>query len=107
MSDKKKKSPRPRARLPRGSRNRRLLERTFSGQAVQMQVDDTGRLVLSPKLREKVGIEDEAFFIASGDTFQIWRPETYAAHAEQFDRIYDEFDEDFDPLTLLDAAAGD
>ncbi|MCA8868766.1 MAG: division/cell wall cluster transcriptional repressor MraZ [Rhodobacteraceae bacterium] len=88
--------------LPRGSSRRRQLERQFSGLAVNMQVDDTGRLVLSPKLREKVGIKDEAYFIASGDTFQIWQPEAYAEHAEKSDAFFDEFDEDFDPLILLD-----
>ena len=91
------------ADLPRGSRNRRLLERMFSGQAVTMQVDDTGRLVLPPKLRDKIGIKGEAFFIASGDTFQIWEPGTYEAQATQFEDLSDEFDADFDPLILLDA----
>jgi len=91
------------AALPRGSKNRRLLERMFSGQVVQMQVDDTGRLVLSPKLREKIGITNEAFFIASGDTFQIWEPKAYDDQAAKFEDIYEDLDEDFDPLTLLDA----
>ena len=90
------------AKLPRGSKNRRMLERMFSGQAVQLQVDETGRLVLSPKLRDKIGIKGEAFFIASGDTFQIWEPATYEAEASQFEDIYEDFDEGFDPLTLLD-----
>jgi len=92
------------AKLPRGSKNRRMLERMFSGQAVQLQVDETGRLVLSPKLRDKIGITGEAFFIASGDTFQIWGPATYEAEASQFEDIYEDFDEGFDPLTLLDTA---
>lgn len=90
------------AGLPRGSRNRRLLERFFSGQAIPTQVDETGRLVLSQKLRDKIGITNEAFFIASGDTFQIWQPETYDAQATQFEDISDEFAEGFDPLALLD-----
>ncbi len=88
------------AALPRGSTNRRKLERMFSGQAVPMQVDDTGRLVLSPKLRDKVGITTEAFFIASGDTFQIWKPETYAVHLVDWD---DDTLDGADPLTLLDS----
>jgi len=94
------------SRLPRGSRNRRVLERMFSGQAVPLQVDETGRLVLAQKLRDKVGISDEAFFIAAGDTFQIWQPQTYAAEAAKFDDIYEEFDEDFDPLILLEQDPG-
>ncbi|NOX74195.1 MAG: division/cell wall cluster transcriptional repressor MraZ [Alphaproteobacteria bacterium] len=91
------------AALPRGSKNRRLLERMFSGQAVQIQVDETGRLVLSQKLRDKIGIDTEAFFIASGDTFQIWQPGTYAKHDARLQEDLEEFDEDFDPLILLDA----
>jgi len=89
--------------LPRGSRNRRMLERMYSGQAVSLQVDDTGRLVLSPKLREKMGISNEAFFIAAGDTFQIWEPKVYEEQALKFEDIADEFGEGFDPLSLLDA----
>jgi MraZ protein len=91
------------AAMPRGSKNRRILERIFSGQAVQIQVDETGRLVLSQKLRDKVGITGEAFFIASGDTFQIWQPSAYDTRAAKLEDELDEFDEDFDPLTLLDA----
>lgn len=89
--------------LPRGSRNRRILERMFSGQATQMQVDETGRLVLSPKLREKINISDEAVFVASGDTFQIWEPSAYAENQAKYAAWIEEYDEDFDPLTLLDS----
>ena len=88
--------------LPRGSRNRRILERMFSGQAVQIQVDETGRLVLSSKLRDKISIKDEAVFVASGDTFQIWEPAAYAASEAKYEEWIEEFDADFDPLTLLD-----
>ncbi len=93
------------ANMPRGSKDRRLLERMFSGQAVQIQVDETGRLVLSTKLRDKIGITNEAFFIASGDTFQIWQPAAYEAQANRLEDMIDEFDEDFDPLILLDAGS--
>ncbi|MFQ5438951.1 MAG: division/cell wall cluster transcriptional repressor MraZ [Paracoccaceae bacterium] len=90
--------------MPRGTRERRMLERMFSGQAAPMQVDDTGRIVLSQKMRDKIAIADEALFIASGDTFQIWKPETYEAQALKFEDFADEFPEGFDPLSLLDAS---
>ncbi len=89
------------AELPRGSKNRRYLERMFSGQSIQTQVDETGRLVLPQKLRDKVGITGKAFFIAASDTFQIWQPEAYEAEDAKFDEFCEEFDENFDPLTLL------
>jgi len=87
------------AKLPRGSKGRRRLERMFSGQAVPISVDETGRLVLAPKLRDKVGIENEAFFIASGDTFQIWQPDAFVKHMESWN---DDLEDGVDPLTLLD-----
>ncbi|GGA13309.1 division/cell wall cluster transcriptional repressor MraZ [Neptunicoccus cionae] len=90
------------AALPRGSKRRRALEHMFSGQSVQLSVDETGRLVLSPKLRSKIGITKEATFVATGDTFQIWEPSAYDAHAASLEDWMDDEDEDFDPLILLD-----
>jgi len=93
------------SKLPRGSKQRRMLERMFSGQSVQIQIDPTGRLVLSQKLRDKFGISNEAFFIASGDTFQIWQPDAYDAYESQEDEWFDELEDDIDPLVWLDSAA--
>lgn len=91
------------ARLPRGSMERRMLERLFNGQSHPTQVDDTGRLVLPMKLRKKIDLDDTAFFIATGDTFQIWNPETYREVEERKTEAWlDDFPEDFDPLVLLD-----
>ena len=88
--------------LPRGSRSRRALELMFSGQSVQMSVDETGRLVFSPKLRDKIGIKSEAVFVATGDTFQIWEPNAYDTYVEKLEDWIEEEVEDIDPLTLLD-----
>jgi MraZ protein len=80
----------------------------FHGQSFPTSVDETGRIVLPAKLRAKIGLEDEAFFIAAGDTFQIWKPETY--ETEELSRTeawLDELPEDFDPLIYLDSAKGD
>jgi len=89
--------------LSRGSVERRMLERLFSGQSLSTNVDETGRLVLPAKLRNKIGLDAEAFFIATGDTFQIWKPETYEAEElAKTEAWLEDFPEDFDPLTLLD-----
>lgn len=89
--------------MPRGSQNRRILERLFSTQSVTTSVDETGRIVLPAKLREKIGIKDEAYFASNVDTFQIWEPTVYEeeelAKAEEY---LDELPEDFDPVQLLD-----
>ncbi len=91
------------ARMKRGTIERRMLERMFNGQSLVATIDDTGRIVLPQKLREKIEIDDTAYFIATGDTFQIWKPETYGEVEEAKTEAWlDQFPEDFDPLTLLD-----
>jgi MraZ protein len=95
------------AALPRGSQARKHLQRLFHGQSFPTSVDETGRLVLPAKLRRKIDLEGEAFFIAAGDTFQIWKPETYEAEEQaKTEEWLDEFPEDFDPLILLDNPDG-
>ena len=94
--------------LPRGSMERKMLQRLFHGQSYPTNVDETGRLVLPAKLRQKIGLEGEAFFIAAGDTFQIWKPETYEAEElAKTEEWLDELPEDFDPLVFLDRGGGE
>lgn len=88
--------------MPRGSQKRRLLERLFSTQSMTTSVDDTGRIVLPARLREKTGITNEAYFASNVDTFQIWQPQTYEAELASTEDYLDELPEDFDPLQLLD-----
>jgi MraZ protein len=80
-------------KMPRASKKRKALQRLYSTHALYTAVDDTGRLVLPAKLREKIGLSDQAFFASQGETFEIWKPETY-------DEVYgvdEEAEEDFDP----------
>ena len=89
--------------LPRGGMERKMLQRLFHGQSFPTSVDETGRLVLPMKLRQKIELEDEAFFIAAGDTFQIWKPETYQSEeVTKTQEWQNTLPDDFDPLTFLD-----
>ncbi len=91
--------------LPRGSMERKMLQRLFHGMSFPTTVDETGRLVLPAKLRNKIELDGEAFFIASGDTFQIWKPETYEAEElAATEEWLEDLPEDFDPLQFLDGA---
>ena len=90
--------------LPRGSIQRKMLERLFHGQSFPTSVDDTGRLVIPQRLREKIGIKAEAYFIGSGDTFQIWSPETFQQDQEKTNAWLQSLPEEFDPLIYLDAS---
>jgi len=92
-------------RLPRGSIERRMLETLFNGQSLATTIDSTGRIVLPQKLRDKIGIPlgSDAYMIATGDTFQIWKPETYeAVEAARTEAWLEEQGEEFDILTLLE-----
>lgn len=95
------------ANLPRGSMARKVLERMFNGQSLPTTVDETGRLVLPAKLRSKIGLDKEAFFIAAGDTFQIWNPDTFEdVEAVEAEKLLEELPEGMDPLELLDGVGG-
>ncbi len=91
------------AALPRGSKDRRRLQKLFHGQSMKATVDDTGRIVLSKMLRDKLKMEGEAYFISAGDTFQIWEPKTYARIESEADDFGD-LDEGEDEWVLLERA---
>jgi MraZ protein len=94
------------ASMHRASSERKLLEEIMNGCAVEAQIDETGRLQLPQKLREKIGLKDEAFFISAGDHFRVWDPETYDKQAaRRFRKVIEQYPEDFDPLSLLPPAA--
>ena len=93
--------------LPRGSMPRKALQKLFHGQSFPTTVDETGRLVLPAKLRKKIGLSSEAFFIAAGDTFQIWNPETYEQEEEaETAEWLEELPEGYDIMQFLDGAGG-
>ncbi len=88
--------------MQRGSTDRLMLEERMYGQSLETQIDEDGRLVLPQRLREKIGLTSEAFFISAGDYFKIWKPETYLGKAGQRSRrMADQYPEDFDPRSLL------
>jgi MraZ protein len=94
-------------KLPRGSIDRRMIERLFNGLSLKTSIDETGRIVLPQKLRTKVDLGEEAYFLATGDTFQIWKPETY--ETEELARTeawLESLPADIDPLALLDQRTG-
>ncbi|MFN6952405.1 MAG: division/cell wall cluster transcriptional repressor MraZ, partial [Albidovulum sp.] len=90
------------ALMQRGSPDRLRIEELMYGQSMEAQIDDDGRLTIPQKLRDKIGLKNEAFFISAGDYFRIWNPETYAAKAARRSaRLADQYPEDFDPRSLL------
>ena len=91
--------------MPMGSREQLLLQEFYSNNAVDLNIDDSGRLVLSKDLRDKVGITTEAQFVSAGSTFQVWNPDAYESRKSRMSDIHAQYraekGEDFDPRTLL------
>ena len=66
-------------RLDHGDPRRADLETLIYEQSQQLIVDETGRIVMPPRARQKLGLDDRALVLGRGDTFRIWNPDTHAA----------------------------
>ncbi len=65
------------SRLPRFSADRERLERMLNTKSTYAQLDETGRILLSSRLREMIGLAGDALFAGMGEKFQIWKPSDY------------------------------
>ncbi|MEM6548792.1 MAG: hypothetical protein AAF713_13735 [Pseudomonadota bacterium] len=52
------------------------------GKAKLVPIDDAGRIVLSEKLRNLIGVKKDVMFFGVGSTFELWEPDTWRAHHE-------------------------
>ena len=59
-------------------------KRIFLGNAMDMELDGSGRVLVSPELRAAAGISKETVLLGMGSYFELWDLATYAAQeAEQ------------------------
>lgn len=71
--------PRPRweqkreelSRLPYAAR---VLQRILVGSAVDLELDNAGRLLLAPELRDAAGLERDVMLSGVGEHFELWEP---------------------------------
>ena len=84
-----------------GSPERVRAERDLISRSVMVEIDTDGRIVLPPKVREKMGFaadlpaDPEAAFAGFTNRFRLYRREVYEAELAEDD------DDDTDPLTLV------
>ena len=72
---------------PAFSEEREELEYFLNTQSSYAALDENGRIVLSQKLRDTIGLGDEAVFAGMGESFHVWEPGAYAADlAERAER---------------------
>lgn len=88
---------------PRGTPLRAALEHIYYSKCDETTVDDTGRLVLSPSARDKIGLEAAALFQGRGDKFHILHPDQGRSAEEGIEAVLAQLGGDsefFDPLSL-------
>lgn len=95
------------SRMPRFSKARTILERMLNTKSVYAQVDENGRIVLSARLREMIGLEGEALFAGMGEKFQVWAPEAFQVDDADLEAAFAELDGDEDPFALMDRLAAE
>ena len=84
-----------------GSPERVRAERDLISRSVMVEVDADGRIVLPPRVREKMGFagdlagDAEAAFAGFTNRFRLYRREVYDAE------LAEDEDDDIDPLTLV------
>jgi len=98
--------------LPEGDKWRKVLEVNMISMSLTVEVDEDGRLVLPPRVREKLGLTAEEMkdgvetaFTGLLDKFQIWKRATYDRDIRQVaEDVLDELPADMDILSLLSGA---
>lgn len=76
--------PRPeweqfRARIAALPMSAQWWKRIFLGNAMDVEMDGSGRVLISPELREAAGLSREAVLLGMGNHFELWDKPTYEA----------------------------
>jgi MraZ protein len=58
-------------------------KRIFLGNAMDVDMDGTGRILVSPELRAGAGIRRDTVFLGMGNHFELWDKPTYDAQEAQ------------------------
>ena len=58
-------------------------KRIFLGNAMDVDMDSTGRVLISPELREATHITKETILLGMGSHFELWDKSTYEAQEAQ------------------------
>lgn len=57
--------------------NAQWWKRIFLGNAMAVEMDATGRVLVSPELRKSVGIDRDTLLLGMGNHFELWDKATY------------------------------
>ncbi|OGV74048.1 MAG: cell division/cell wall cluster transcriptional repressor MraZ [Methylophilales bacterium RIFCSPHIGHO2_02_FULL_57_10] len=59
------------------------LQRLLVGYAEDLELDSSGRLLVSPALREFVGLEKQAMLVGQGSHFELWSTDGWKTQLEK------------------------
>jgi MraZ protein len=76
--------------------NAQWWKRIFLGSAMDVEMDGTGRVLISPELRQVAGLTKEVMLMGMGTHFEVWDRATYdakeaAALQEQMPDVFKDF----------------
>jgi MraZ protein len=63
----------------------RQLKRLFLGQAVEMELDSSGRILVPPELRSLINLDRKAMLVGVMRRFEIWEESTWTARNDTLD----------------------
>lgn len=69
--------------LPSLDEATRRLQRMLIGNAVDLELDGSGRVLVPPRLREYAGLDKRAMLVGQLNKFQIWNEDEWLAISEQ------------------------
>ncbi len=73
------------AKLPQFDRAVQKLKRIYVSGAVECEVDDSGRVLVPPTLREYAGLEKEVLWAGSGKYAELWDKRRWHEHFDTTD----------------------
>ncbi len=63
--------------LPNAVKQTRMVQRLYLGHASEVELDGTGRILLSQELRDYAGLGRRAVLIGQGKKFELWDERTW------------------------------
>lgn len=89
------------AKLPTTNAQARQFVRFFMGSADDLEVDNQGRVLLSPVLRKFAEITKDVTIVGMGDHAEIWSREKWDAQNNVEDIDFDEIAKGFEELGIM------
>ena len=69
--------------LPSGNEQVRKIQRRFMGQAVNLEMDANGRILVPPTLRDFAHLDKKLMLVCLGNKFELWNEDSWNALMDQ------------------------